>query len=363
MTSNSPLPTPTGAIYSVSGLRKVADGRVRDSRTGGHSLHHPQTLRRAVRPSSHGKQRRIVVRSLQEKVSHATHNLKAAQLENDDERPDPSRTERGGSVMKMPNYRQPSPTRISAAADAPVATPVAEPTPEPVAAAPEPDPDFTFATLENGQREMRLATGQVYRGKDDAELYGQLAKAQIAASRRITELSQRPEPIAPIPVAAPPDAIDPTALAIADLMAPAFGVKNGAELVAAFAEQQRIANAQQDYMAAQQVNMEAANFFRAVPEFSKAQADADKIDEMCRQNGWSPTAANFEAAYYTLKAKGEMAAAQPASSRATAPRNTMPPPPTGTGPANTGKGAPTEQDLWAMSTEDLEQLITGQLTQ
>src|SRR5665213_701729 len=89
---------------------------------------------------------------------------------------------------------------------------------------PAADPDFTFSTLENGQREMRLSTGQVYKGKDDAELYGQLAKAQVAASKRITELSHAPAPVAPPAAAAPaiPEAVDSTALAIAAMMAPAF---------------------------------------------------------------------------------------------------------------------------------------------
>lgn len=261
------------------------------------------------------------------------------------------------------------PDAFPAAADAaPTPDPETTLAPDPAPAASEPpaaDPDFTFTTLENGQREMKLATGQVYRGKDDAELYGQLAKAQIAASRRITELSARPESVTPPPATAPttPTAIDPTALAIADLMAPAFGVKNGAELVAAFAEQQRITTAQSEYMAAQTANMEAANFFRAVPEFSKSQADADRIDQFLQTNQLPFNAKTAEMAYYTLKAKGEMSVPVAASTRATAPRNTMPPPPTGTAPASTGKGAPTEQDLWAMSTEDLEQLITGQLTQ
>jgi hypothetical protein len=228
--------------------------------------------------------------------------------------------------------------------------PVPDPTPEPVA-----DPDFTFSTLENGQREMKLATGQVYRGKDDAELYGQLAKAQIAASRRITELSQKPEPAPPVQQAAP-EAIDPTALAIADLMAPAFGVKNGAELVAAFAKQQEAANSSQEFMAAQQANYEAANFFRAVPEFSKSQGDADKIDQFLQSNGMPFNAKTAEMAYYTLKAKGEMQAA-PAATRTTTPKNVMPTPPSGTSPASTGKGAPTEADLYSMTTDQLAELL------
>ncbi len=238
---------------------------------------------------------------------------------------------------------------------------------EPPAAVPppEPDPDFTFATLENGQREMRTASGQVYRGKDDAELLAQLGKAQVAATRRIAELSRAPEPVAPTPTPATTEpTIDPTALAIADLMAPAFGVKNGQELVAAFAEQQRTAAAQQEFMAAQAANIEAANFFRAVPEFSKSQADADRIDQFLQVNQLPFNAKTAEMAYYTLKAKGEMTAAPtPNAPRGTTPKNTMPPPPVGTAPANTGKGTPTETDLWKMSTQELEDLISSQLTQ
>lgn len=250
---------------------------------------------------------------------------------------------------------------LEAGGDPAPVEPAADPASTEPPAEPAADPDFTLATLENGQREMRLATGQVYRGKDDAELYGQLAKAQIAASRRITELSARPDPVAAPPAAAPapPGAIDPTALAIADLMAPAFGVKGGAELVAAFAEQQRIANAQQEYMAAQSANMEAANFFRAVPEFSKSQADADRIDQFLQTNQLPFNAKTAEMAYYTLKAKGEMSAAPATPARGAAPKNNMPPPPTGTAPANTGKGAPTETDLWAMTPEQLEALMTS----
>lgn len=248
--------------------------------------------------------------------------------------------------------------------DAALAQAGTEPIPEPVAepevtlepAEPVEDPDFTFATLENGQREMRLATGQVYRGKDDAELYGQLAKAQIAASRRITELSTRPEPMAPVAHPIVADVIDPTALAIADLMAPAFGAKNGAELVAAFAEQQRVAASQGEFLEAQRSNMEAANFFRAVPEFSKSQADADRIDQFLQTNNLPFNAQTAEMAYHTLKAKGEMTAA-PAASRAAAPKNGMPAPPSGTAPVNTGKGAPTEADLYSMTTEQLAELI------
>ena len=235
-----------------------------------------------------------------------------------------------------------------------------EPAAEPPAA--EPDPDFTFSTLENGQREMRLATGQVYRGKDDAELYGQLAKAQIAASRRITELSRPAEPVAPPPpVAEPP--IDATALAIADLMAPAFGMKSGKDLVEAFAAQQQTAQTTQEYLAAQQANYEAANFFRAVPEFSKSQADADRIDQFLQQNQLPFNAKTAEMAYYTLKAKGEMSAAPASVPRGTSPRNSMPAPPTGTAPANTGKGAPTEADLWSMTADQLAELLTANAPQ
>ena len=131
----------------------------------------------------------------------------------------------------------------------PVAEPAVEPVVEPVA-----DQDFTFSTLENGQREMRLSTGQVYRGKDDAELYSQLAKAQISASKRITELSHAATPVTPVAPVAPEPPVDATALAIADLMAPAFGKKNGIELINEQAENRKIANDMQEFMLAQRAN-------------------------------------------------------------------------------------------------------------
>lgn len=238
-------------------------------------------------------------------------------------------------------------------------------TPEPVTpepeAAPEPaaNPDFTFVTLENGEREMRLATGQIYKGKDDAEIMSKVAAAQVEASRHITQLNNKikevPTPTPPAQTTTPAP-IDPTALAIADLMAPAFGVKDGKELVAAFAAQQETAQRQQEFMVAQAANMEAANFFRAVPEFSKSQADADKIDHFLQENQLPFNAKTAEMAYYTLKAKGEFPqAATPAAP--TTRRNNMPAPPVGTAPASTGKGAATTTDLWQMSPEDLEKLM------
>ena len=248
----------------------------------------------------------------------------------------------------------------------PVAELAAEPVAEPVAEPPgsATDADFTLVTLENGQRELRLSTGQTYRGKDDTDIHAQMAKAHINASRRITELSSPPEPVAPVtnlvPSAQMP--VDATALAIADLMAPAFGVKNGHELVAAFAKQQETAQAQQEFMAAQNANFEAANFFRAVPEFSKSQADADRIDGFLQENGLPFNAKTAEMAYYTLKAKGEMSTPT-AAVRTTAPKNHMPPPPIGTSPANTGKGAPTEADLWSMTSDQLQELLTAGSTQ
>jgi hypothetical protein len=134
-------------------------------------------------------------------------------------------------------------------------------------------------------------------------------------------------------------------------------------LVAAFAKQQETAEAQREFMAAQQANFEAANFFRAVPEFSKSQADADKIDQFLQSSGIPFNAKTAEMAYHTLKAKGEMSVAPVAAARATAPKNAMPPPPAGTAPANTGKGAPTETDLWAMTADQLQELLTAGSTQ
>jgi hypothetical protein len=140
-------------------------------------------------------------------------------------------------------------------------------------------------------------------------------------------------------------------------MAPAFGKKNGIELINEQAENRKIANDMQEFMLAQRANFEAANFFRAVPEFSKSQADADRIDNFLQENELPFNAKTAEMAYYTLKAKGEMTVAPAA--RATAPKNTMPPPPVGTAPANTGKGAPTDTDLYAMTPDQLLEIMTS----
>lgn len=255
----------------------------------------------------------------------------------------------------------------AALAEASAETPAAVETPSEAAEVPEAveappeNQDFTLSTLENGQREMRLATGQVYRGKDDAELYTQLAKAQVSATRHINEMNGKASPAPVSPIEVKPNEVDPTALAIADLMAPAFGLKSGADLVAAFAEQQRITQTAQEDMASRAANMEAANFFRAVPEFSKSQADADKIDQFLQTNELPFNARTAEMAYHTLKAKGEMTAL-PVVNKATAPKNGMPAPPQGTAPANTGKGATTEADLYSMTTEQLEQLLINSAT-
>lgn len=252
------------------------------------------------------------------------------------------------------------PTPEPVAAEAPVTPPetVAEPVAEEAPAS-----DFTFETLANGDREMRLATGQVYRGKTDQDVMNAMAKAQAEASRTITQLNGRVKEMAPPPVAPPAveQPIDATALAIADLMAPAFGVKNGAELVAKFAEQQQTAVAQQEFMEAQRANYEAANFFRAVPEFSKSQGDADKIDQFLQTNNLPFNAATAEMAFHTLKAKGEFKASAPATPAA--PKNGMPAPPVGSSPAATGKGTTTEADLWAMTSEQLADLLASGSTQ
>ena len=263
-----------------------------------------------------------------------------------------------------------------ATAAQPVADPAPEPSVEPPAATPEPpapSDGFSSHVLDNGEHEIRLDSGEVFRGKDQNEVIAKLAKGKLEATRYISELKapkQAPQPEVMPPAGA--NAIDPASLAIADLLAPAFGVKNGQELIDSYKAQQQAAQRSTQVAEEYRLQQEAQKFLSAVPEFSKSKADADKIDIFLDQMGWSNDARNYEAAYYTLKAKGEFASAAPAptnvvrmpdgkfASTKTTPTPSMPPPPSGSAPATTGKGEPTSADLYSMSTDELYALISQQ---
>src|ERR1700743_1510942 len=89
---------------------------------------------------------------------------------------------------------------------------------EPVApAAPVTPEPYRVSELENGQYEVALESGQIYKGTQ-AEVVRELAKAQYNATRRIAELNGK-QPPAPMqqPQELAAGQVDPNALALADL--------------------------------------------------------------------------------------------------------------------------------------------------
>jgi hypothetical protein len=223
--------------------------------------------------------------------------------------------------------------------DAPAPDAPAQPEP-PAPPAPPSDP-WKIQTLENGQREVTLPTGQVYRGTND-EVLNQLAKAQTHASQRITELGQLVPP--PAPPAPTGPQVDPTAKALADLTAQGMGFANADEYLAELNQVRTGYQQTQNQQTAQQ-------FLAVTPDFPKSQENADKIDATLVALGLPATVQNLQVAHHYLKGTGQYVAvaAPPATSRPAG----MPLPPNGT------TNQPVEQDPWSMPLDQLRNLATG----
>ena len=219
----------------------------------------------------------------------------------------------------------------------PPETPIAPP----VAVTPEIPSDYRVNTLENGQREVVLNTGQVYRGDTDT-LINELAKAQYNASKRITELGQQiPQHIEPEPVV---NGIDPTAKALADLAAQGMGYQNADELTSAM-------NMMQQSYVQQQLNAVAAQFLATTPDFPKSPENADKLDQTLNSFGLQPTPEALTMVHNHLKATGQYVAVPNAPiTQPRAPGMPMPP----NGITNQPSGS---QDPWAMPFAELEAAI------
>lgn len=206
-----------------------------------------------------------------------------------------------------------------------------------------PDTGYKINTLENGQQEVTLQTGQVYRGTPD-QVINELAKAQFNASRRITELGQLVPP--PSPPAPTGPQVDPTAKALADLTAQGMGFANADEYLAELRQVQGGYQEHRNQVTAQQ-------FLAVTPDFPKSQENADKIDATLTALGLPATVQNLQVAHHYLKGTGQYVAvsAPPVTSR---PAD-MPLPPTGT------TNQPVEQDPWSMPLDQLRNLATGKV--
>lgn len=245
---------------------------------------------------------------------------------------------------------------------APTDTP---PPPEPSAPqTPEPSSDFNFTTLQNGEKELRLESGQVYRGKDDGEIIQKLAKAQFEASRTIRELKQPvqtpPQP-QPTPTQTPEPQYDPTTVALADMLAPMFGMKSGLELVQSYRAMQEQIKGFQPIAQQTQMNSIAADFIRATPDFEITPRNSELLGETLDKYGLPLTSDNMRLVHDALKSRGMYETTKPPAPTPTAPRaptgqflprNTMPPPPTATTPTPAPPASETqmiggEQFVWA----------------
>ena len=241
----------------------------------------------------------------------------------------------------------------------------AEPTPEPVPVveptpvAAEPDPDYTFSTLESGQKELRLATGEIYRGKDDAEVMANLAKGKVESNRYIQQLKNPPPPPVTAPVAIHSQ-VDPAAQAIADFTAQGLGFRDAAEMKAAIAEFRD--TSQRSSQQSQEITeqREAIGFIQATPDYVPSESNNARIEGWVKGKGLPYTAENLADAFYALRGRGMLENIPAAATPVSAKPNIMPPPPSGNSPLSpVGKPTLTVDDIEKMSVAEIEELYAS----
>lgn len=233
--------------------------------------------------------------------------------------------------------------------NAPAETPVALPE-----APPEPQ-DISISTLENGEKEIRLATGQVYRGKDDASVIMELGKAQLEASRYTQTLKQQLEAAQKPPMQESPAeaALDPAAQYFADSAAQGLGFKDASELKEAIQFMKQQATGFQSTLQQQQLQQVAVEFVRSTPDFTVTPGNTAKLEETLDKMCLPPTVENIRFAHYALKGQGAYEAPQPRTEIGQfAPKNNMPLPPTSGAPNVSTQAA---VDPFSLSDEEFKQ--------
>ena len=213
-------------------------------------------------------------------------------------------------------------------------------TPPPVApVTPEAPADYRINTLENGQREVILNTGQRYIG-DPETVINELAKAQYNASKYITDLKSQ-IPAAPLaPVDAGPQ-IDPTAKALADLTAQGMGFRDAADYMG---QMQQI----QQYTQQAQLNQVAANFIATTPDYPVSEENANKVDATLAAFNLPATPETLKLVHNHLKATGQYVI--PPQSQQVQRPPAMPMPPNGQQAQPTGPI--TDDQIWAMNPQE-----------
>lgn len=206
---------------------------------------------------------------------------------------------------------------------------------------PEIPQDYRVNTLENGMQEVVLNSGQVYRGTAE-QVINELAKAQFNASRHITELKGQIPAAPTTPVDNGPQ-IDPTAKALADLVAQGEGFRDSAHKMET---QRRIVDSYEQ----QHINNLAANFIATTPDFFPSTENGDKVDATLKQFGLEATPDTLKLVHNHLKATGQYVA--PPAGQQQQRSAPMPMPPNGY--QVQPQGQPTEAELWAMPFSEFE---------
>lgn len=214
-------------------------------------------------------------------------------------------------------------------------------TPPIVPQTPEIPQDYRVNTLENGQQEVVLNSGQIYRGTAE-QVINELAKAQYNASRHITELKGQ-IPVSPqAPIDNGPQ-IDPTAKALADLVAQGEGFRDSAHKM----QTQNLIVQQYEQ---QHINNLAANFIATTPDFFPSTENGDKVDSTLKQFGLEATPETLKLVHNHLKATGQYVA--PPAGQQVNRSAPMPMPPNGM--QVQPQGPMTEQELWALPFAEFE---------
>ena len=236
----------------------------------------------------------------------------------------------------------------------------------PVEAVPIPEPPapvdpFAPVKLENGDLEIRLDSGETFRGKTPEEVIANLAKSKLEATRYIQELRNRPAETPAQQATPKPVEIDPSTMVLWDLLAPGAGLATGKELIDRLNQLQtgnQTIAAQAEDIQAQQT---AVQFVTQAPDFVKTSRNIALFDQTLQDMNLQFNVKNSLFVHNALKGAGLYEAAPPRTETGQfAPRAAaLPLPPGGNAPSTTGAGTPTVADLYKMSTAELEKIMNG----
>lgn len=221
-----------------------------------------------------------------------------------------------------------------------VETPTVAVSTSPVVAEP-----YKISELQNGQFEITMDSGQIFKGTQ-SQIMSEMAKSIHNGTRTIATLNGKTPPITePAPTIVQPGEIDPTALAITDLVAQGLDFQGGAKELKEFVS---IIPMLREFVQQQQLNNVASAFLAATPDFPHSDVNAGKIDAALIQYGLPATVEALQLVHNHLKATGQYERVAVAAQNGTRP---LPTPPNGF------SEIPQEQDPWSMPLDKLAETI------